>query len=226
MRQHDLKRHAKIHSGVKPYPCLCGNSFARHDALTRHRQRGMCVGAFEGVVKKVAKRGRPRKHRPEAEARADKAARTRAKAVAMSHSSSSASEHSLYPTSPAMYDDSVSSGSMSPLEMLTHGFQPHDAEAHEGLEAREYTPPTSPIGGIEKYMTPEALEAMSSEHVSPAASTAEHVSLAMLSSPGKSASSQYNTPPELCLSSSSTCDSRLFDAAGRSGDARTSCRLG
>ena len=61
VRQHDLKRHAKIHTGVKPYPCLCGNSFARHDALTRHRQRGMCIGAFEGIVKKMAKRGRPRK---------------------------------------------------------------------------------------------------------------------------------------------------------------------
>jgi hypothetical protein len=61
VRQHDLKRHAKIHTGVKPYPCACGNSFARHDALTRHRQRGMCIGAFEGVVKKVVKRGRPRK---------------------------------------------------------------------------------------------------------------------------------------------------------------------
>ncbi|RKF72841.1 putative c2h2 transcription factor swi5 [Golovinomyces cichoracearum] len=65
VRQHDLKRHAKIHSGVKPYPCQCGNSFARHDALTRHRQRGMCIGAFEGIVKKAAKRGRPRKNRPE-----------------------------------------------------------------------------------------------------------------------------------------------------------------
>ncbi|KAF8444310.1 hypothetical protein BGX38DRAFT_1095206, partial [Terfezia claveryi] len=52
VRQHDLKRHSKIHTGVKPYPCLCGNSFARHDALTRHRQRGMCIGAFEGVVRK------------------------------------------------------------------------------------------------------------------------------------------------------------------------------
>lgn len=61
VRQHDLKRHSKIHTGIKPYPCLCGNSFARHDALTRHRQRGMCIGAFEGIVKKVAKRGRPRK---------------------------------------------------------------------------------------------------------------------------------------------------------------------
>ncbi|KAJ9636162.1 Metallothionein expression activator [Knufia peltigerae] len=79
VRGHDLKRHAKIHTGNKPYPCACGNSFARHDALTRHRQRGMCIGAFEGTVKKVVKRGRPRKHRPEMDERLDKSQRTRQK---------------------------------------------------------------------------------------------------------------------------------------------------
>ena len=62
IRQHDMKRHAKIHSIQKRYSCLCGSSFARNDALTRHRQRGMCVGAFEGLIKRVVKRGRPRKH--------------------------------------------------------------------------------------------------------------------------------------------------------------------
>ncbi|KAI1005642.1 hypothetical protein K3495_g2572 [Podosphaera aphanis] len=88
VRQHDLKRHAKIHSGVKPYPCQCGNSFARHDALTRHRQRGMCIGAFEGVVKKVAKRGRPRKSRPSDDERLHKSSQTKKKNKKMSIDSS------------------------------------------------------------------------------------------------------------------------------------------
>ncbi|SPQ24479.1 c3eab147-e774-4bce-9379-2d51f8b6f3ce [Thermothielavioides terrestris] len=79
VRQHDLKRHAKIHTGIKPYPCQCGQSFARHDALTRHRQRGMCIGAYDGIVRKVAKRGRPKKIRPDMEERREKAERTRRK---------------------------------------------------------------------------------------------------------------------------------------------------
>jgi regulatory protein SWI5 len=108
VRQHDLKRHAKIHSGVKPYPCACGNSFARHDALTRHRQRGMCIGAFEGVVKKVVKRGRPRKTRPDIEERLDKASRTRSKnkdkAMSSASSTSCYSESSYGLSPPGDFD--------------------------------------------------------------------------------------------------------------------------
>lgn len=88
VRQHDLKRHAKIHSGIKPYPCPCGSSFARHDALTRHRQRNTCVGGFEGLCKSPTKRGRPRKIRPDVEVRQSKAAKTRQRVRAKASSAS------------------------------------------------------------------------------------------------------------------------------------------
>lgn len=89
VRQHDLKRHAKIHSGNKPYKCPCGAGFARQDALTRHRQRGMCVGGFPDAVRRQAKRGRPKKNRPDIDERMDKANKTR-RALASAASSVSA----------------------------------------------------------------------------------------------------------------------------------------
>ncbi|KAK4158669.1 hypothetical protein QBC43DRAFT_339814 [Cladorrhinum sp. PSN259] len=37
-RNHDLKRHKRIHLAVKPFPCLyCEKSFSRKDALKRHK---------------------------------------------------------------------------------------------------------------------------------------------------------------------------------------------
>jgi regulatory protein SWI5 len=103
VRQHDLKRHAKIHSGNKPYKCPCGAGFARQDALTRHRQRGMCVGGFPDAVRRQAKRGRPRKNRPNDEERMEKSARTR-RALASAPSSSASSPADSDGRSPSPFD--------------------------------------------------------------------------------------------------------------------------
>lgn len=64
VRPHDLRRHEKCHETVKPFSCVCGKTFTRHDALQRHRARLICEGGVEvpGKPKKPAgKRGRPRK---------------------------------------------------------------------------------------------------------------------------------------------------------------------
>ncbi|ETS74117.1 hypothetical protein PFICI_13983 [Pestalotiopsis fici W106-1] len=44
-RNHDLKRHKRIHLAVKPFPCnFCDKSFSRKDALKRHRLVKNCEG--------------------------------------------------------------------------------------------------------------------------------------------------------------------------------------
>ncbi|PYH93295.1 C2H2 transcription factor Swi5 [Aspergillus ellipticus CBS 707.79] len=140
VRGHDLKRHAKIHTGDKPYECLCGNVFARHDALTRHRQRGMCIGGYKGIVRKTMKRGRPKKHRPEMDERQEKSSRTRQRIAEKSSFDSSASDSSRN-TPPSEVFENMSLQGSSPAEEMPVFTNPNYSLPPEAFT---FTPPASP----------------------------------------------------------------------------------
>ena len=230
VRQHDLKRHANIHSGVKSYACPCGKGFARHDALTRHRQRGMCVGAFEGTPKKVIKRGRPKKPRPDAEERLEKSAKTRQRVLEKRclgeyASSASGSSASSYPSPEQPFEDmdftaSAPSRDHGCLEQVSGGI-PQDFFS--------FTPPNSP-----SYSTGNCFSSQHSQHshtpkavsVSPspkftAIPEEQHEFRKSSSKSRKSSTSYFGTPPELDLSSSSPAASKFFDFES-SSDANSS----
>lgn len=221
VRQHDLKRHSKIHSGVKPYPCACGNSFARHDALTRHRQRGMCIGAIEGFPKKEVRRGRPKKsHRPETEERLEKAARTRQRVLekkGYASSMSGSSEYSL-PSPPQDIDDmdtqgTIPFGDFNQTDPMSCGVSP---------AIFSYTPPPSPGYSTGNRPSPPHSHYSCTPKAGSHSPSIKRGSITSIpeeteglipsqTSPCKSPSSRYGTPPELELSSSSPVTSRIFD---------------
>lgn len=121
VRPHDLKRHVRSHKKGE-YVCECSKDFPRMDALQRHKTRECCPAHPKSPKKELAKRGRPRKSRPETEERRTKAAKTRERVLqrntthyASSVSTASspsptlaatmsrqASEHSQYSTPPEL----------------------------------------------------------------------------------------------------------------------------
>lgn len=227
VRQHDLKRHAKIHSGIKPYPCQCGNSFARHDALTRHRQRGMCIGAFEGIVKKSVKRGRPRKNRPDDEDRLNKSARTRSKNKAMSSASSTTGSESNSAQSPRSDLDEI----LDSKPFGEYDYSQSFSMAENSLSQAQSPQPSD-------YVSPQAVQTAHSPSPfsSRSAYHSNRNSIASISelqsqpgSPAKSVHSQYHTPPDLCESSSSPAPSHHYydlDSSSNHGDFKDLSTLG
>ncbi|KZL78939.1 c2h2 finger domain-containing protein [Colletotrichum incanum] len=64
-RNHDLKRHKRIHLAVKPFPCnFCDKSFSRKDALKRHRLVKGC-GNKDGDSQNDNGRRSPQEHSDE-----------------------------------------------------------------------------------------------------------------------------------------------------------------
>ncbi|KAL2885763.1 Zinc finger, C2H2-type/integrase, DNA-binding protein [Ceratocystis lukuohia] len=56
-RNHDLKRHKRIHLSVKPFPCTyCDKSFSRKDALKRHRHVKGCAEKANSLIREQGRR--------------------------------------------------------------------------------------------------------------------------------------------------------------------------
>lgn len=225
VRQHDLKRHARIHENDKKYKCPCGTGFVRHDALTRHRQRGMCNGAFEGTPKKVIKRGRPKKSRPETKERLDKAAKTRQVVMeriipGMTYASSiSGSSDCSYPSPPDLFD-TMSVGASSPPQ--TH--QAYQDTCFVAPASLALTPPASPSHSVRRSPspqqsiyshTPKAASRSPSPRITIIAEEEPELPAILSASPQSSQS--HGSPPELDLSSSSPITASMpipqFDAS-------------
>jgi len=153
VRQHDLKRHVAIHSDERPFVCACSMGFARQDALTRHRQRGVCIGCLPGYEKseeEKPKRGRPKKERPDLESRADKANKQRKKNKTKANFAGQECEETDIQI---IYASSISGASDHSLPITPPDTSDFDAEAFLNLANAEMsaevrwkdTPPTSPM---------------------------------------------------------------------------------
>ena len=228
VRQHDLKRHLKIHTKDKPYKCACGKDFHRQDALTRHRQRGSCVGSLEGFSpKKIGKRGRPKKPRPTNEDRLEKAAKTRQYVLERTFpgstyaSSISGSSEYSHGSPPAFDTASVATTSPS----LSHRAFPEISLLNEQFKLT--TPPISPMGSPSKAhasphsqhsYTPRGSSQSPPPHI---CSIAEDYDGLPTILPHPTTEACNSSPPELDPSSSSPATSNFFDLLGNPDEPAT-----
>ena len=147
VRQHDMKRHAAIHKDDRPHVCPCNAGFARHDALTRHRQRGMCIGAlpgFEKTEEEKPKRGRPKKERPDIETRTTKARKARQ----MDLESDLAGGEGAYASSSCMSERSLPVTPPDTSDFDADAFiNMANVDVHFNSNSSSWrdTPPTSPV---------------------------------------------------------------------------------
>lgn len=233
VRQHDLKRHANTHTNAKMHYCPCSKKFARHDALTRHRQRGMCIGSFPGTPKKVIKRGRPKKLRPDTEERLEKAAVTRQRVLERMRpgstyaSSASGSSDSSHASPPELFD-SMSVTASSPS--ISH----RALQQSSTIGFLAYTPPPSPGHSSGHSFSPQLSQL---SHTPKALSQSPSPKITSIPEEGPEyglfpsgsrtgSTSHHSSPPELDPSSSSPAATHVADFSSSATNPNPSTTVG
>ena len=231
VRPNDLKRHANTHQENKEFVCICTAAFGRQDALRRHRQRKpFCLNGdptLELKTKEEKKRGRPRKIAPtETIERRERKETIRKQVMAKKRSGSVATSVTTSHSSPAtdycspeqMEHNSpsldYSPGQMSltppasPSVTTSSVFSPFHSQHSRTPRANDMSPPPT----RDSMTTPLELDEVPFDGLPPFKldSFEPHEPSLPTNEPSNSASSQYGTPPELEISSSSPA-SRFLD---------------